>query len=83
MAEENKTPEEPKVIDNIDIESLKKSVADLEAAEKAKDEEDIESALTSIKKLVSDALGEDAGNDEDPEENTDDDPFAKVADKYK
>jgi len=83
MAEEQKTPEEPKVIDNIDIESLKKSVADLEAAEKAKDEEDIKNALTSIEKLVSDALGEDAGNDEDPEDNPDDDPFAKVADKYK
>lgn len=80
MNEEKNTEELGNDTQGIDIDSLKKAFDDLEAANKAGDEKGINDALTTLKKLINDALGEkEDPKDEDPE----DDPFAKAADKYK
>lgn len=57
--------------DGIDIEGLKTAVADIEAADKAGDEKGVTDALTELKKLVTDALG-DTGDPEDGDDNEED-----------
>ncbi|AIM63071.1 hypothetical protein [Weissella ceti] len=71
--------EEKKQTEGIDITELTTAFNDLEAANKADDDEGVNKALETLKKLIDNAL-----NAETDEEDTDEaDPFDKAVDKYK
>lgn len=71
----------PKVTaDKFDTAEIEKAFNDIMASKKAGDDEGLQTALTDLEKLVSDALGK--SDDGKKDEGEKPDPFQAVQDKY-